>query len=152
MKKRAMEATKKREKREGATLLSFKSTLVLQSSTCTSVCREFSYHLCITMWGPLHYRTWLVYSNDEPPQKSSCCPWIECLQMVTTCTVRKVESLKILNSCWELGLLTFTHGPFGIFIMTHPQTVGQVQNNPIISLLTLSNSCNEWAQARLVGT
>ena len=39
------------KKREGATLLSFKSTLVLQSSTCTSVCREFSYHSCITMWG-----------------------------------------------------------------------------------------------------
>ena len=23
------------------------------------------------MWGSLHYRTWLVYSNDEPTQKSS---------------------------------------------------------------------------------
>ena len=28
-------------------------------------------------------------------------------------------------------------------IMTHPETVGEVQDNPIISLLTLSNSCNE---------
>ena len=29
------------------------------------------YHSCITMWGPLHYRTWFAYSNDEPPQMSS---------------------------------------------------------------------------------
>ena len=43
--------------------LCFKVALVLH--------REFSYHSCITKWGSLHYRTWLVYSNDEPPQKIS---------------------------------------------------------------------------------
>src|ERR1041385_3567977 len=25
----------------------------------------------IAMWGPSYYRTWLAYSKDEPPQKSS---------------------------------------------------------------------------------
>src|SRR3954464_6929846 len=25
----------------------------------------------IAMWGPSHYRTWLAYSKDEPPQMSS---------------------------------------------------------------------------------
>src|ERR1041385_404757 len=25
----------------------------------------------IAMWGPSHYRTWLAYSKDEPPQTSS---------------------------------------------------------------------------------
>ena len=33
------------------------------------------YHSCITMWGPLHYRTWFAYSNDEPPQMSSRSSW-----------------------------------------------------------------------------
>jgi len=29
----------------------------------------------IAMWGPSHYRTWLAYSKDEPPQKSSRSSW-----------------------------------------------------------------------------
>src|SRR3954469_17419973 len=31
----------------------------------------FMSYMYIAMWGPLQYRTWLVYSNDEPPQMSS---------------------------------------------------------------------------------
>src|SRR3954469_11074588 len=60
-----MEATKKkykkvkRTKKRGGNTTIFYSTLVLQSSTRTSVCREFSCCTCITMWGSLHYRTWL---------------------------------------------------------------------------------------------
>ena len=72
IKKEKKEKEKKRKKREkGATLLfhfkdphlCFKVAIVLH--------REFSYDSCITMWGPLHYRTWRIYSNDEPPQESS---------------------------------------------------------------------------------
>src|ERR1041384_5457283 len=59
-----------KKERGGSTNILY-STFVLQSSTYTSVCREFSCCTCITKWGSLHYRTWLAYSKDEPPQKSS---------------------------------------------------------------------------------
>src|SRR3954468_2001067 len=62
---------KKKPKERGGNTTILYSTLVLQNSTSTSVCREFSCCTCITKWGSLHYRTWLAYSKDEPPQKSS---------------------------------------------------------------------------------
>ena len=90
--KRAMEAIekwnrKKRIKKRGATLLSF-IKVVLMFSTCSihshHLCsclapmlhlREFSCFTSITMWGILRYRTWVVYSNDELPQKCSRSSW-----------------------------------------------------------------------------
>ena len=63
------EKEKKKKKREGATLLSFIPHLCFKVAPVLH--REFSYHSCITMWGSIHYRTWLAYSKDEPPQKSS---------------------------------------------------------------------------------
>ena len=78
IKKRAMEATKiKKEKRSIKKERGGNITIILlKIHTCASKqhlyfsYREFSYHSCITMWGPLHYRIWLVYSNDEPPQRA----------------------------------------------------------------------------------
>src|SRR3954467_5972004 len=69
-KKKVKKKEKRKKERGGSTTILY-STLVLQSSTCTSVCKEFSCCTCITKWGSLHYRTWLAYSKDEPPQKSS---------------------------------------------------------------------------------
>src|SRR3954466_15054408 len=68
--KKVKKKNKIKKERGGNTTILY-STLVLQSSTYTSVCREFSCSTCITMWGSLHYRTWLAYSKDEPPQKRS---------------------------------------------------------------------------------
>ena len=71
---RAIEATKKIEKKEikrekGHTTIPFeRSTLVLPLISCTPQILSFMH---IAMWGPSHYRTWLVYSNDEPPQTGS---------------------------------------------------------------------------------
>ena len=49
---------------------------MLQSSTCTLVCREFFSVLHVfNLWGSLHYRTWFAYSNDKPPQKCSRSLW-----------------------------------------------------------------------------
>ena len=57
-----------REKREGTMLLSF-ATLVLQSSTIIIFMIESllfcHFHILV---GIFHYRTWLVYSNNGPPQ------------------------------------------------------------------------------------
>ena len=47
------------------------------------------------MWGPLHYRTWLVYSNDEPPQKSSRSSWASELDAPPLVSL---ESFHILSS------------------------------------------------------
>ena len=70
-KERAMEATKekKRRKKRGSTTI-FYSTLVLQKNEHPYFSFE-SFHvlISITMWGTFHYRTWLAYSKDEPPQK-----------------------------------------------------------------------------------
>ena len=60
---------REKERRDNATI-SF-STLVLQNSTMifmieSLICCHF--HILV---GTFHYRTWLVYSNDELPQK---CP------------------------------------------------------------------------------
>jgi hypothetical protein len=69
-KKRATEATKKKKKRGSTTI--FYSTLVLQKNEHPYFSFE-SFHvlISITMWGTFHYRTWLAYSKDEPPQKCS---------------------------------------------------------------------------------
>ena len=51
---RAMEATqksKKKERERGQHYYPFKSILVLQSSTCTSVCREFFFVLHVLTCG-----------------------------------------------------------------------------------------------------
>ena len=66
------EAIKKRKgpnkkMREGTMLLSF-TTLELQSSTMIFIVERLScYHFHILV-GIFHYRTWLVYSNNGPPQ------------------------------------------------------------------------------------
>ena len=86
-KKKEKKRRKKRIKKRGATLLSF-IKVVLMFSTCIihshHLCswlapilhvREFSCFTSITMWGILHYRTWVVYSNDELPQKCSRSSW-----------------------------------------------------------------------------
>ena len=55
------------KKREGTMLLSF-STLVLQSSTMIFMIESLlccHFHILV---GIFHYRTWLVYYNDELPQ------------------------------------------------------------------------------------
>ena len=73
-----MEATQnqnKNKKERGGNTTILYSTLVLQSSTRTLVCREFSCCTWITKWGSLHYKTWLAYSKDEPPQKSFRSSW-----------------------------------------------------------------------------
>lgn len=36
---------------------------------------SFHVFISIIMWGTFHYRTWLVYSKDEPPQKCSRSSW-----------------------------------------------------------------------------
>src|SRR5664279_2024687 len=59
--------TKERERGGSITILYY--TLVLMLSTYVSFI-EFSCFTCITIWGSLHYRTWLVYSNDELPQNA----------------------------------------------------------------------------------
>ena len=62
---------KERIKREGAALLSFIPHLYLCLAPILQFGESFHIMIHITMWGTLHYRTWLVYSNDEPPQKCS---------------------------------------------------------------------------------
>ena len=66
-----LKKNKKIEKREGAALLSFIPDLCLCLAPLLQFGESFHIMTCITMWGTLHYRTWLVYSNDEPPQKCS---------------------------------------------------------------------------------
>ena len=44
------------------------TTLVLQSSTMIFIVESLSCYLFHILVGILHYRTWLVYSNDGPPQ------------------------------------------------------------------------------------
>ena len=61
------EKEKRNKKREGATLLFLLKDPHLCFQVALVLHREFSYHSCITKWGPLHCRTWLVYYNDEPP-------------------------------------------------------------------------------------
>ena len=85
-KKKKIEKREKRKKgikKKGATLLSFIHTCAHVSAPAVFIViicahlapilhvRGFSCSTCITMWGNLHYRTWVVYSNDEPPQKCS---------------------------------------------------------------------------------
>ena len=77
-KKRPKKPTKRRKKRKknerkrekGQCYYPF-STLVLQSSTMIFMIESllcYHFHMLV---GILHYRTWLVYSNDGHPQK---CP------------------------------------------------------------------------------
>ena len=67
--KRKINREKSNKKREGGnTTIPFKDP---HSYFIAILVLHRDYHSCITMWGPLHYRTWLVYSNDEPPQMSS---------------------------------------------------------------------------------
>jgi hypothetical protein len=57
---------KEKKRKEGALLLSF-TTLVLQSSTMFFIESLLFSHFHILV-GIFHYRTWLVYSDDELPQ------------------------------------------------------------------------------------
>ena len=113
IKERAIEATKtkkkesKKRERDNTTILllkdphlCFKVALVLH--------REFSYHSCITMWGSLHYRTWLVYSNDEPPQKSSRSSWESKLDAPPLVPLESIHILIALcaSVAWQSLLLT----------------------------------------------
>ena len=70
--KRPHKNTKKRKrnkKREGGnTTIPFEDP---HSYSIAIFVLHRDYHSCITMWGPLHYRTWFAYSNDEPTQMSS---------------------------------------------------------------------------------
>jgi hypothetical protein len=70
-KKKKRKGQKERIKREGAALLSFIPHLCLCLAPILQFGESFHIIIHITMWGTLHYRTWLVYSNDEPPQKCS---------------------------------------------------------------------------------
>lgn len=73
-KERAMEATKKEKKKRKKG-----QHYYLLFHTCASKKNEHPYFsfesfhvlISITMWGIFHYRTWLAYSKDEPPQKCS---------------------------------------------------------------------------------
>ena len=58
---------KKGERGESVTI--FYSTLVLMFTTYASFI-EFSYAYCLYWMGFLHYRTWLVYCNDELTQNA----------------------------------------------------------------------------------
>ena len=49
-------------------LLSFFSTLVLQSSTIIFMIESLLFYHFHILVGIFHYRTWLVYSNNGPPQ------------------------------------------------------------------------------------
>ena len=77
-KKKAKEKKVKKEnerKREKGQCYYPFSTLVLQSSTVifmieSLICCHF--HILV---GIFHYRTWLVYSNDGPPQKCPRSSW-----------------------------------------------------------------------------
>ena len=51
-------------------LLSFFSTLVLQSSTMIFMIESLLFCHFHILVGNFHYRTWLVYSNDGVPQNS----------------------------------------------------------------------------------
>ena len=78
----------------------FKVALVLQ--------KEFSYHSCITMWRPLHYRSWLVYFNDEPPQNSSRSSWASKLDAPPLVPLEIFHTLVVLCApvVWQSLLLT----------------------------------------------
>ena len=62
-----------RERGSNTTILLFHTCALL--STYTWVLESFHIFSCITMWGSFHYRTWLVYFKDEPPQVSSRSSW-----------------------------------------------------------------------------
>ena len=66
-KRRKAQIKNERKREEGQCYYPF-TTLVLQSSTMIFIVESLScYHFHILV-GILHYRTWLVYSNDGPHQ------------------------------------------------------------------------------------
>ena len=64
-KEKAQKNERKREK--GQCYYPF-TTLVLQSSTMIFIVESLSYYHFHILVGIFHYRTWLVYSNNGPPQ------------------------------------------------------------------------------------
>src|SRR3954466_5909122 len=70
MKNRKKEKNKNKKERRGHTTIPFeRSTLVLH--LLSRVLHRDHHHAYSYVGTLLHYRTWLVYSNDESPQTSS---------------------------------------------------------------------------------
>ena len=57
---------REKERRDNVTILF--TTLVLQSSTIIFMIESLLFCHFHILVGIFHYRTWLVYSNDGPPQ------------------------------------------------------------------------------------
>ena len=88
-------------------LLSFFSTLVLQSSTMIFIIENLLFCHFHILVGIFHYRTWLVYSNDGLPQM----PQVFMSKQVG-CTPTSFLLLSILSSsasvAWQSLLLALT--------------------------------------------
>ena len=53
------------------------------------------------MWGPSHYRTWLVYSNDEPPQTSYGSSWARKLDAPPLVPLESFPKLICASVAWN---------------------------------------------------
>ena len=147
-KKNTKKLKNKKKEWEGSTTILY-STLLLQSSTCTSVCRELSCCTCITMWVSLHYRTWLAYSKDEPPQKRSRSSWASNLDgfytLIALCAsacCMAIPTPRIISYIWLSLAYYCPHWcePFSFFdFLPH-----HLLSLPFKCQLSCSRSCIAW--------
>ena len=71
------------------------------------------HHTCIKLCGgPLHYRTWLVYSNYELPQMSSSSSWVSKLDAPPLVPLESLPLLICASFAWQ-SLLPTSYLSFG---------------------------------------
>ena len=93
----------KRKRKKGAALLSFIPHLCLKNEHPYFSFESFHVLISITMWGTFHYRTWLVYSKDEPPQKCSTSSWASKLDAPPTSSIGELYTLVALCASMLCG-------------------------------------------------